>query len=409
MKTKPTQPIGSSMFNENMKTQFSKLVRFLSVLARLGKTSRRLASGVVLAAAVFAAPLQAQIVYNATTDFSITNGNPNDVWSYGWMPTSFNNFNIYTNHSLNALASSPQWYGWGGDWTPGIWKNAGTTAYGVPTGWLSLHPGPETEPCVLRWTSPLLGSARIQGRFLAGDSGSMLVAVRMNGQAVWQAVDSGAFDLLESIVPGVTVDFVVYGGYYSGNTPIEAIISLTPSGGAIFLRQGAYSIAESNPALSVEVLRFGPEHLNESVTVDYATVEGTAHAGEDYVAVSGTLHFAAGETNKQIAITILNDALKESEEQFSLVLSNPTGGVSLANSNAVIQIQDNDPGVRFEAEAVTVLEAAGVVTVGVQRGDDLNLPFTVGIRHRKSARQRSTTAGRQANRGLSRSPRLPHP
>ena len=95
------------------------------------------------------------------------------------------------------------------------------------------------------------------------------------------------------------------------------------------------------------------------------------------MAASGTLHFAAGETNKQIAITILNDALKESEEQFRLVLSNPTGGVSLGNSNVVIRIQDNDPGVRFVTENVVVSGVAGVVTIVVLRGDDLNLPFTV--------------------------------
>ena len=171
----------------------------------------------------------------------------------------------------------------------------------------------------------------------------MLVAVRMGGQAVWQAVDSGEFDLLESVGPGDTVDFVAYGGYWCGNTPLEAIISLTPlSGGAIFLRRNSLTIQETQPTLEVEVLRFGPEHLEEAVTVDYATADETAHAGEDYVAASGTLHFAAGETNKQIAIPILDDTLEEREEQFRLVLSNPTGGVSLGNSNVVIRIQDNE-------------------------------------------------------------------
>ena len=65
-------------------------------LAGLGKTCRRLASSVVLATAFFAAPLQAQIVFDATADFSITNGNPNEAWSYGWMPTDFSVFNLCT-------------------------------------------------------------------------------------------------------------------------------------------------------------------------------------------------------------------------------------------------------------------------------------------------------------------------
>ena len=54
-------------------------------LASLGKTSRRFVSSVMLAAAFAAAQVQAQIVYDATADFSIANGNPNGAWSYGWM------------------------------------------------------------------------------------------------------------------------------------------------------------------------------------------------------------------------------------------------------------------------------------------------------------------------------------
>ncbi len=324
-----------------MITQFSNLVRFVSVLAPLGKTTRRLTSGVVLAAAVFTASLQAQIVYDATADFSITNENPNGAWSYGWMPTDFSQFNLDT--VCENRSHGPVWVRVSGGW-PGIWKNTtGSTAWGVPPGFISIDPGLGEEPSILRWTSPLRGFAHIQGRFLAGDSGTMLVAVRLGGQAVWQAVDSGEFDLLESIVPGDTVDFVVYGGYYGGVTPLEAIISLTPvGGGAILLRRNSLTVHEADCTLLLEVLRFGPEHLNEEVTVDFATVDGTAHAGADYVAASGTLHFAAGETNKQIAITILDDALEEREEQFRLVLSNPTGGVSLGNSNVVIRIQDNE-------------------------------------------------------------------
>jgi hypothetical protein len=52
------------------------------------------------------------------------------------------------------------------------------------------------------------------------------------------------------------------------------------------------------------------------VTVDYATSDGTATAGNDYNAANGTLHFAAGETQKSFAIPILTDALKEGPEKW---------------------------------------------------------------------------------------------
>ena len=66
----------------------------------------------------------------------------------------------------------------------------------------------------------------------------------------------------------------------------------------------------------------GAEHR---VTVDYATADGTATAGEDYTATSGTLTFAAGEKTKTVSVPILDDAVDEGEETFVLRLSNATG------------------------------------------------------------------------------------
>ncbi|HKQ36689.1 MAG TPA: CARDB domain-containing protein, partial [Verrucomicrobiae bacterium] len=160
--------------------------------------------------------------YDPTLSFSTQNGNPNGVWSYGWMPTDFSAYTAYTNHG------DINWYGWGGDATPGIWRNYGGPAYGVPSGWLSLHPGNGTEPCVLRWTAPGSGIARVTGRFLAGDGGVMQVAVRRNNQSWWNAVDSGVFALTDAVTTGDVIDFAVYGGYGYGNTPLEAQVTLTP-------------------------------------------------------------------------------------------------------------------------------------------------------------------------------------
>ncbi len=66
---------------------------------------------------------------------------------------------------------------------------------------------------------------------------------------------------------------------------------------------------------------------DEVVTVDYATADGTATAGEDYTAASGTLTFAAGERRKTVSVAILDDAIDEGEETFALRLSNAEGAV----------------------------------------------------------------------------------
>ena len=62
-----------------------------------------------------------------------------------------------------------------------------------------------------------------------------------------------------------------------------------------------------------------------TVTVDYATSDGSATAGADYTAASGTLTFAAGETEKTVSVPVLDDSIDEGEETFTLRLSNATG------------------------------------------------------------------------------------
>ncbi len=61
------------------------------------------------------------------------------------------------------------------------------------------------------------------------------------------------------------------------------------------------------------------------VSVDYATEDGTAAAGADYTATSGTLVFAAGETAKTVKVPLLDDAIDEGKETMRLLLSNPKG------------------------------------------------------------------------------------
>ena len=57
-----------------------------------------------------------------------------------------------------------------------------------------------------------------------------------------------------------------------------------------------------------------------TVTVDYETVDVTATAGSDYLSASGTLTFAAGETAKSVAVTLLQDTVEEGDEVFTLRL-----------------------------------------------------------------------------------------
>ena len=78
-----------------------------------------------------------------------------------------------------------------------------------------------------------------------------------------------------------------------------------------------------------------------AVTVAYATADGTATAGSDYTATSGTLTFAAGETEQTVSVPVLDDAHDEGEETLTLRLTNATGAV-IADGEATGTIKNTD-------------------------------------------------------------------
>lgn len=104
-----------------------------------------------------------------------------------------------------------------------------------------------------------------------------------------------------------------------------------------------YSVAENGGSVSVSVTRSGD--TSQSASVHYATSDGTATAGSDYTGASGDLVFASGETNKTIAIQVLDDSTYEGDEAFTVTLSS-AAGADLGLSAATVTIVENDPAPR---------------------------------------------------------------
>ena len=78
-----------------------------------------------------------------------------------------------------------------------------------------------------------------------------------------------------------------------------------------------------------------------AVSVSYATVDGTAAAGSDYTASSGTLRFEPGQTAQAITVATLDDGTSESDETFTVELSAPSGA-TVADGTATGTITDDD-------------------------------------------------------------------
>lgn len=78
-------------------------------------------------------------------------------------------------------------------------------------------------------------------------------------------------------------------------------------------------------------------------TVSYETVSGTAEAGSDFIATTGTVEFALGETTRQIAIALRDDGVAEGEESFTLRLTGSTGtAITVGEATGTI---GNDDGI----------------------------------------------------------------
>ena len=78
-----------------------------------------------------------------------------------------------------------------------------------------------------------------------------------------------------------------------------------------------------------------------TVTVDWATSDGTATAGADYTAGNGALTFAAGDTSKTFDVAVTGDTVDEDDETFTVTLSN-AGNASIADATATGTITDDD-------------------------------------------------------------------
>ena len=139
------------------------------------------------------------------------------------------------------------------------------------------------------------------------------------------------------------------------------------------------------------------------VTVDYTTVDGSALAGSDYTATSGTLTFAPGVVSDRITVPVTCEGAAEGHESFTVALSNPTGATALLGrttgtgsilnddpgSTTSLAIGDaavveGDQGTRFQRVGVVLVKASATTvtvsysTAGVSATDGLDFTGVAG-------------------------------
>ena len=161
-----------------------------------------------------------------------------------------------------------------------------------------------------------------------------------------------------------------------------------------------FSVNESvSPALAtITVIRTNGS--TGPVSVQFATANGSAIAGIDYVATNGFLNFSDGQTNKTFSVSVINDTIPEGDESVILTLSNPGNGAGLGLASAVLLIRDDEISngiIGFSSAAYSVVEGAGSAAITVIRTNGsqgtVTVNFTTSDGTAKQGSDYTTTSG----------------
>jgi hypothetical protein len=172
------------------------------------------------------------VVYSAVADFSLA-GNPNGVWSYRQgLNTSVLLTNTYSDASVQT---------WSGSFStiygnfPYVAKNVSgsTLAPFWTTDLLAMHPSESLIPSVVRWTAPLSGTYRVQGRFQNVTSATSDVYIYQNTTSILSGALSGnstppvTFDQLVTVGVGDFLEFAAgaQGNWGGDGVGLAAVIS----------------------------------------------------------------------------------------------------------------------------------------------------------------------------------------
>jgi hypothetical protein len=166
--------------------------------------------------------------------------------------------------------------------------------------------------------------------FAAGQT-QKTVTVQINGDTVYEPDETLLFNL--SSPTGATLGRGQAVGKILNDdaapvVPVASISDVTVTEGNSGSKVATFTLTLSQPT-------------TQTVTVAYATSNGTATAGSDYQAISGSVTFAPGITAQTISVTIFGDTVVETNETFSVLLSNPVNA-TLGTSRGTGTIVDDD-------------------------------------------------------------------
>jgi Calx-beta domain len=214
----------------------------------------------------------------------------------------------------------------------------------------------------------ILQAMKTYGLIVADNGSNMFITGTYDPQ--WDSMLNG-----DTVIDGINSAFgqihasdfeVVQLGY---NPPAGPSLSI----GDVSVTEGDTGTTQASFPVTLSAAASG------TVTVSWATANGTATAGSDYTAASGTITFNAGETAKTAVVNVLGDSVDEPDETFMVNLSSPSGA-TIADGQATGTILDNDPPPQVSVGDAIVTEGnsgTASVAVGIQLSAPSAFPVTV--------------------------------
>ena len=237
----------------------------------------------------------------------------------------------------------------------GLFLLAATVA---AAGAISAAPKPVIGAPVAKPATPVAGKPfSVSYKVTRSDSGKPLTSGKMicdpssAGKEIAHAESfKGGIAKLDFVIPSSAKVLKVNVTIVSGGQSAKKVSTFKVTGGYIpTLSVADATVVEGNAGTAT--LSF-PVALSakstDTVSVDYATADGTATQPADYAAASGTLTFKPGETAKEIAVSVVGDLNIEPDETLTLTLSNPQKATIIKGTAAGV-IKNDDTAVPVAA------------------------------------------------------------
>ena len=195
------------------------------------------------------------------------------------------------------------------------------------------------------------------------------IQVTVNGDTTFES-DETFFVNLSNAPNGVTI------------ADAQGVGTITNDDATSLVAIDDVTIAEGDAGTSIATFTVTRTGGTLPFSVNFATADGTAIAGSDYVGTtSGVLSFAEGQMAQTIQVTVNGDTTFESDETFFVNLSNAPNGVTIADAQGVGTITNDDATSLVAIDDVTIAEGdagTSIATFTVTRTGG-TLPFSVNF------------------------------